>query len=213
MEAARGDFRNFAFCVLRFAGGMHKPQMQYKDQRVAVFIDVQNMYHSARNLFNARVSFREVVKAAVAGRHLIRSFAYVVRTKTGEEKPFFAALEKEGIEMRVKDLQEFYGGAKKADWDVGMAIDAVRTADIVDTIVIVSGDGDFLPLIDYLKGRGRRVEVIAFGHTASQRTKEAADDFLDLEDEPRRFLIRSRRLLSRPATGADDHPAPTPAGP
>ena len=177
---------------------MHNPQMQHKDQRVAVFIDVQNMYHSARNLHDARVSFREVVRAAVAGRHLIRSFAYVVRTKTGEEKPFFEALEKEGIEMRVKDLQEFYGGAKKADWDVGMAIDAVRTADIVDTIVIVSGDGDFLPLLDYLKGRGRRVEVVAFGRTTALKMKEAADDFLDIEEEPRRFLMKSRRLLSRP---------------
>ena len=126
---------------------------------MAVFIDVQNMYHSARNLFNARVNFKEVVDAAVAERKLIRSFAYVVRTKTGEEKAFFEALIKEGIETRVKDLQEFYGGAKKADWDVGMAIDAVRTADMADTVVIVSGDGDFLPLIDYLKGRGRRVAV------------------------------------------------------
>lgn len=103
---------------------MTLPQMQHKEQRVAVFIDVQNMYHSARNLHNARVNFKEVVRAAVAGRKLIRSFAYVVRTKTGEEKAFFEALIKEGIETRVKDLQEFYGGAKKADWDVGMAIDA-----------------------------------------------------------------------------------------
>lgn len=189
---------------------MHNPQMQHKEQRVAVFIDVQNMYHSARNLHNARVNFKEVVRSAVAGRRLIRSFAYVVRTKTGEEKPFFEALEKEGIEMRVKDLQEFYGGAKKADWDVGMAIDAVRTADIVDTIVLVSGDGDFLPLLDYLKGRGRRVEVIAFGRTAALKIKEAADDFLDLGEEPRRFLMKSRRLIrpavgsARPASGNDE---------
>lgn len=176
--------------------------MQHEEQRVAVFIDVQNMYHSARNLFNARVNFKEVVDAAVAGRKLIRSFAYVVRTKTGEEKAFFEALIKEGIETRVKDLQEFYGGAKKADWDVGMAIDAVRTADIVDTVVIVSGDGDFLPLIDYLKGRGRRVEVIAFGRTTSLKIKEAADDFLDIEERPQRFLMRSKRLLRRVGTNS-----------
>lgn len=173
---------------------MTLPQMQHKEQRVAVFIDVQNMYHSARNLHNARVNFKNVVDAAVAGRKLIRSFAYVVRTKTGEEKAFFEALIKEGIETRVKDLQEFYGGAKKADWDVGMAIDAVRTADIADTIVIVSGDGDFIPLIDYLKGRGRRVEVVAFGRTTSQKIKESADDFLDIEEEPQKFLMRSRLL-------------------
>ena len=166
--------------------------MKHKEQRVAVFIDVQNMYHSARNLFGARVNFKEVVKEAVAGRKLIRAFAYVVRTKTGEEKAFFEALIKSGIETRVKDLQEFFGGAKKADWDVGMALDAVRTAEITDTLVIVSGDGDFVPLLDYLKGRGRRVEVIAFDRTASQKLKEAADDFTDLGASPQKFLLRSR---------------------
>ncbi|MBI2122239.1 MAG: NYN domain-containing protein [Candidatus Sungbacteria bacterium] len=165
---------------------------KHKEQRVAVFIDVQNMYHSARNLFNARVNFGEVVKDAVAGRKLLRSFAYVVRTKTGEEKPFFEALTKIGIEMRIKDLQEFYGGAKKGDWDVGMTVDAVRTADIVDTIVVVSGDGDFIPLLEYLKGRGRRVEVMAFGRSASQKLKEAADDFIDLGENPKKYLMRIR---------------------
>lgn len=150
------------------------------------------MYHSARNLFDARVNFKEVVKEAVAGRKLIRAFAYVVRTKTGEEKAFFEALTKSGIETRVKDLQEFSSGAKKADWDVGLALDAVRTAEITDTLVIVSGDGDFVPLLDYLKGRGRRVEVIAFDRTASQKLKEAADDFTDLGASPQKFLLRSR---------------------
>ena len=156
---------------------------KHKDQRVAVFIDVQNMYHSARNIFNARVNFKEVVKAAVAGRKLIRSFAYVIRTKTGEEKAFFEALTNAGIEMRVKDLQEFYGGAKKADWDVGITTDAIRTSDIVDA-------GDFVPLVDYLKGRGRRVEVIAFARSSSQKLKEAADDFIDLGSDPKKFLMK-----------------------
>ena len=190
---------------------MTLPQMKHREQRVAVFIDVQNMYHSARNLHNARVNFKEVVKAAVANRKLVRSFAYVVRTKTGEEKPFFDALIKEGIETRVKDLQEFYGGAKKADWDVGMAIDAVRTADMVDAVVIVSGDGDFLPLLDYLKGRGRRVEVVAFGRTASLKMKESADDFLDIEEYPQKFLMRSRRLLGLARERRAELPAPTPS--
>lgn len=166
--------------------------MKHKEQRVAVFIDVQNMYHSAKNLFGGRVNFKEVVKEAVAGRKLVRAFAYVVRTKTGEEKAFFDALTKSGIETRVKDLQEFFGGAKKADWDVGMALDAVRTSELVDTIVIVSGDGDFLPLVEYLKGRGRRVEVVAFDRTASQKLKEAADDFLDLGSVQQKFLLRGR---------------------
>jgi uncharacterized LabA/DUF88 family protein len=159
-------------------------------QRVGILIDVQNLYHSAKNLYGARVNFREILKLAVSGRNLIRVFAYVVRTKTGEERPFFDALTKLGIETRVRDLQEFYGGLKKADWDVGITIDAVRIAPDVDTIVLASGDGDFLQLVEYLKNQGKRVEVIAFGRSASLKLKEAADEFIDLEENPEKYLLK-----------------------
>ncbi len=164
--------------------------IKHKNQRVAVFIDAQNMYHSARSLFGGRLNFKELLKLAVSGRQLIRAFGYVIRTKTGEEKPFIDALISLGIETREKDLQEFFGGAKKADWDVGMAIDAVRTAEIVDTIVLASGDGDFIPLVEYLKNQGRRVEVMAFGPSASGKLKEIADEFIDMAQDPRRFIIK-----------------------
>ncbi len=162
--------------------------IKHSGQRVAVLIDVQNLYHSAKNLYGARVNFREILKLAVSQRNLIRAFAYVVRTKTGEEKPFFEALIKLGIETRVRDLQEFYGGLKKADWDVGISIDAVKIAPNVDTIVLASGDGDFLQLIEYLKNQGKRVEVIAFGRSTSAKIKEITDEFLDLEESPGKYL-------------------------
>lgn len=165
-------------------------EIKHKGQRVAIFIDVQNLYHSAKNLYNARVNFGEIVKASLAKRNLIRALAYVVRTKTGEEKPFFEALKKLGIETRIKDLQEYYGGFKKGDWDVGLTVDAIRIAPGVDTIVLVSGDGDFLQLVDYLKNRGKRVEVVAFGRSASSKLKEAADEFINIEDSPKRFLLK-----------------------
>ncbi|MEK9183596.1 MAG: NYN domain-containing protein [Patescibacteria group bacterium] len=163
---------------------------QYKNQRVAVLIDVQNLYHSARALFQKRVNFKELLDAALGERRLIRAFAYVVRTKTGEEKPFFEALNKLGIEMRVKDLQEYYGGMKKADWDVGIAVDAIKTLGIVDVVVLASGDGDYIPLVEYLKNQGRRVEVMAFGRSASSKLKEIADEFIDLDNNPKKFLIK-----------------------
>src|SRR3990167_10170163 len=125
--------------------------IKHKDQRVGVLIDVQNLYHSAKHLHSSRVNFQEVLKTAVQGRKLIRAFAYVVRTETEEEKSFFDALTRMGIEMRVKDLQIFPGGVKKGDWDVGLAVDAVRLSDLLDAIVIVSGDGDYVPLVEYLK--------------------------------------------------------------
>ena len=166
--------------------------IKHKAQRVAILIDVQNMYHSAKNLYGARVNFKEVLKTAVAGRELVFAFAYVIRTESGEEKPFLEALSKIGIETKIKDLQIFPGGTKKADWDVGMAVDAVRIAPKVDVIVLVSGDGDFVPLVEYLKGRGAQAEIIAFGRSASQKLKEAADDFIDLGSDPKKYLMRIR---------------------
>ena len=161
-----------------------------KEQRVEVLIDVQNLYYSARNLHQAKVNFKEILKKAIAGRKFIRSFAYVVRTKTGEEKAFFEALIKLGIETKVRDLQEFYGGSKKADWDVGIVIDAIRTAPGVDVIVLCSGDGDFIPLVEYLKNQGKRVEVMAFGRTTSSKIKEVADEFIDVEKNLKTFLLK-----------------------
>jgi len=159
-------------------------------QRVGVLIDVQNMYHSAKNLYNARVNFQEILKLGVSGRSLIRVFAYVVSTKTGEEKPFFDALTKLGIETRVKELQEFYGGQKKADWDVGIVIDAIRIAPSIDVLVLASGDGDFISLVEYLKKKKKRVEIISFGKSSSSRLIEVCDEFIDLGKSPKKYLLK-----------------------
>lgn len=167
--------------------------LKHPDQRVGVFIDVQNMYYSARNLHNKKVNFGNIVKESVAGRKLIRAIAYVVRTETKEEAPFFEALYNLGIETREKDLQIFQSGMKKADWDVGLAVDAIRLAPSLDAIVIVSGDGDYLPLVEYLQSMGKQVEVAAFGETTSSKLIEQADDVLDLSAEKDKFLIEDRR--------------------
>lgn len=163
-----------------------------KDQRVGVFIDVQNLYHTARHIYKTRVKFGEVLKRAVAGRKLIRAFAYVIETESGDEKSFFNALTNLGIETRIKPLKEFYGGAKKADWDVGLVIDAIRVAGNLDTVVIVSGDGDFAPLADYLRNRGKRIEVMAFGKTTSSELIEGADEFIDLDQNYERFIYKKK---------------------
>lgn len=164
--------------------------IKHANQRVAIFIDTQNLYHSAKNLYSARVNFGEVVKESVAGRQLIRAMAYVVTTETGEEKSFFEALEKLGIETKTKDLQVFAGGAKKADWDVGMAIDAIKLSPKLDTVILATGDGDFIPLVEYLRTKeGCQVEAISFGRSSSSKLKEAVDDFIDIDEDPKKYLI------------------------
>lgn len=170
-----------------------KHPLKHPDQRVGVFIDVQNMYYSAKNLFGAKVNFGNIVKEAVAGRKLVRAIAYVVSTESKDEQPFFDALYNLGIETKERPLQIFYGGEKKADWDVGITVDAIRLSPSLDTIVLVSGDGDYLPLIDYLRNQGKQVEVLAFGNTTSARLKEEADDFIDLGEDKGRFLIHDNQ--------------------
>ncbi|MFQ5661829.1 MAG: NYN domain-containing protein [Candidatus Paceibacteria bacterium] len=167
--------------------------IKHKNQRVGIFIDTQNLYHSAKNLYKSKVSFGNVIKDALSGRNLIRASAYVVTTEGGEESNFFEALEKLGIEIKSKELQVFFGGAKKADWDVGIAIDAVTMAPKLDTVILATGDGDFVPLVEYLKMKeGCQVEVISFGRSSSSKLREVADDFIDMCENPRRYLIGYR---------------------
>lgn len=166
--------------------------IRHPEQRVAIIIDTQNLYHSAKNLYKAKVNFANVVKAALGERKLIRAISYVVNTESGEEQPFFEALEKVGIEIKTKDLQIFFGGAKKADWDVGMAVDAIKMAHKVDAVVLATGDGDFIPCVEYVKSLGCQVEAITFGRSASSGLRAVVDDFIDLDEDPSEFLIGFR---------------------
>lgn len=167
--------------------------IKHPAQRVGVFIDTQNLYHSAKHLYKSRVNFAKVLEEAVGDRILVRAIAYVISTESGEEGAFFEALTKIGIETKVKDLQIFSDGAKKADWDVGLAIDAVKLAPKLDTIILATGDGDFVPLIEYLDmNMGCQVEVISFGKSSSSKLKEAAHAFTDMCDDPRKFTIGQR---------------------
>ena len=167
-----------------------------KDQRVGVFIDIQNLYHSARNLYkDNRVNFRELLKETLADRKLIRAVGYVVKSETAlGEDSFFEALNKIGIELRSKDLQIYPGGVKKADWDVGLTVDAIRMANSLDVVVIASGDGDFVPLVEYLKwGLGRQVAIAAFLKNTSSRLRESADYFINLEGIPKLIIKKDAR--------------------
>lgn len=174
--------------------------VKHSEQRVGVFIDTQNLYHSAKKLYGRNVNFGNVLSESVANRIIIRAIAYVITSESGEETPFFEALTKTGIETKTKDLQVFSSGAKKADWDVGLAVDAIALSSKLDTVIIVSGDGDFVPLVHYLKNTGCQVEVVSFKRSSSSKLIDAADDFIDLDQDPEFFLMsngRKRRSAPR----------------
>lgn len=165
---------------------------RHKDQRIGVFVDVQNMYYSAKHLYNSKANFRTILGEAISGRKLIRAIAYVIKADVKDENTFYDALEEMGFEVKSKDLQVFYGGAKKGDWDVGIAMDVMRLAPKLDTIVLISGDGDFSDLLEHAKSLGCRTEVLAFGKTTSHKLKEVADLFIDF-DKSRKYLLIKKK--------------------
>lgn len=168
--------------------------MKHKDQRVCVLVDIQNLYYSARVLHNKKVNFKNLLESALEGRKLIRAIGYGIATEDAHEEAFFDALENAGYEIKTKDLQIFAGGQKKGDWDVGITVDAIKLAAKCDVIVIASGDGDYIPLVQYLQSTtGCRVEGIAFAESTSTRLIETVDDFINLSEDKKKFLISQGR--------------------
>lgn len=167
----------------------HKQPNTEKTQRVAVLADSQNLYHSAQNSFSRNVNYNTLLESAVNGRDLTRAIAYVIETDTNDEQSFFDALDEIGFERKSKDIKEFADGTKKADWDVGMSLDAVTLANHVDTIILCTGDGDFSRLCSHLRHEGVRTEVMAFKKSASNELINEADQFINLSEKPGRFLL------------------------
>ena len=162
----------------------------YSEQRVGVLVDIQNMYYSGKVLYQKKVNFGQLLKSATGDRKLIRAIAYGIKTLEGQEEKFFEALQKQGFEVKTKDLQIFPGGAKKGDWDVGITVDAIKMSQSLDVVILVSGDGDYIPVVEYLQNTtGCRVEVIAFAESASAKLIEQADEFTNISENKKKFLI------------------------
>lgn len=181
----------------------HLNSLKHPYQRVGIFVDVANMYYSAKNLYQSFVNFDEVLKVGLADRQLVRAFAYVIRADIESEQNFFDALTKQGFEIRAKDLQIFPGGMKKGDWDVGLCMDAVTLLPKIDALVLVSGDGDYADLLAYVRSQGVRTEAIAFGRTTSAKLIEAADEFIDMDKETARFLLKAANKRIRRTNGQE----------
>ncbi|MFC7134168.1 MULTISPECIES: NYN domain-containing protein [Salinibaculum] len=161
----------------------------HPNQRVAVLADSQNLYHTAQSLYTRNIDYASLLESAVDGRKLTRALAYVVKADAPEEESFFDALVDIGFETQIKEIKTFQDGSKKADWDVGMSLDAVSLAPHVDTVALCTGDGDFARLCRYLEHEGVRVEVYSFRESTADELVEAAHDFTNLSDDTDQFLL------------------------
>jgi uncharacterized LabA/DUF88 family protein len=150
------------------------------DQRVGIFVDVQNMFYSAKSLHQSKVDYSKLLGELLAGRKLMRAVAYVVQKPDVDQTGFLEALRRAGYEVKRKELALRDDGSTRGDWDVGMTIDALSLAPKLDTVVLVTGDGDFALLAEALKARGCRVEVASFEQSTSNELMRCCDQFIPI---------------------------------
>ena len=163
--------------------------------RVGIFVDVQNIFYAAKP-FNARLDFEKLLGLSVGKRRLIRAIAYVVQSPDVDQSNFISMLQQNSYEVRRKDLRQRSDGSAKGDWDMGMAIDILRFVDKLDVVVLVSGDGDFVPLVDLVKTLGPRVEVISFTYNTARDLINSADEHIPIEEA----LFLRNSAQAQPAT-------------
>jgi len=162
------------------------------DQRVGIFVDVQNMFYSARTLHQSKVDYSKLLGALVAGRKLVRAIAYVVQKPDVDQKGFLEALRRAGYEIRVRELMLRDDGSARGDWDVGITIEALAMAHKLDTVVLVTGDGDFVPLVDALRKQGCRVEIVSFEQSTSNELIRSSHEFIPITSE---VLFKEERFV------------------
>lgn len=164
-------------------GGYASPGGFLRRQTVAVFVDVQNMYHSAKKTFGRNLSYSKMLRSCVRSRRLVRSLAYVIDREGVDQVSFFDHLRYCGFEVRKREVIERMDGSRKAEWELGMAMDMLTIADKVDTIIIVSGNGVFADLVPALRAKGVKVEACAFRESMSDLLQRAVDQYHFLGEE------------------------------
>jgi uncharacterized LabA/DUF88 family protein len=168
------------------------------DQRVALFVDTQNLFYAARDAAGRFLDYDHLLRVATRGRHLQAATAYVVE-REGESNAhgFITRLSAIGYRVRRRFVRVHRADDQgrtvlEGDWDMGIAADIVRAWDHADVIVLASGDGDFVPLLELAQQRGRRVEVVAFREASAQTLVDLADRFIHLGEVEGAYLPSSR---------------------
>lgn len=184
----------------------------FVSQKIAILADVQNLYHSARQQYGGRVRFDKLIDGLKSGRSLIRAMAYVVQKPDVPQSNFLDALEKFGFDLRVKEMKMRQSTddnrmvPSRTSWEVGLSLDAAELCQKVDSVIVVSGDGCYVPLIHYLQAHGCRAEVCAFESSVSAELMKTADRFISI---PREWTMPEKRERAGEAVSVLVEPSET----
>jgi uncharacterized LabA/DUF88 family protein len=171
-----------------------------RGQRVGIFVDVQNMFYSAKHLYQAKINYRRLLDDLTAGRQLVRAVAYLVTKPEVDQTAFVDALTRLGYEIKIKYLKIRPDGSAKGDWAMEMSLDIMSMAPRLDTVVLVTGDGDYVPLIERLKVLGVRTEVVGFPQNTATELMNCAHTFVAIDDG---MLFKEKKFEAEAAAQAN----------
>ncbi len=163
----------------------HEETNEYTEskEKIGIFVDTQNLYHAAKDYYFAKVNYEKLYHFVSKERQIIKAVAYVINNPGVDQSKFINVLKQCGFEVRKEDLIVRGDGTAKGNTDVDIVMDIMQSLKLVDTIVLISGDGDFATMIQRIKNEGKRVEVYGFPQVTSLRLKEIADQYIPIGEE------------------------------
>ena len=172
-------------------------------QRLGIFVDVQNMFYSAKLLHQSKVDYGRLLREITGTRHLIRAIAYIVQKPDVNQAGFHEALSRFGYELKIKELKirpdpdGRAGTTAKGSWEIGLTIDAITMAQKLDCVTLVTGDGDYVPLVECLKMNGCRVEVVSFERSTAGELVKAADQYIPIQEA---WIFKEKKFENSPSS-------------
>ena len=152
--------------------------------KVAIFVDVQNIYYTSRQIFKRNFDYNAFWAKATKDRQVTKAFAYAIDRGDQKQYEFQNILRAIGFEVKLKPFIQRADGSAKGDWDVGITIDAMDYSQDADVIVLVSGDGDFDLLVNKLRlEKGKTVEVYGVSKLTANSLVQAASDFISIDSD------------------------------
>lgn len=179
-------------------------------QRVALFIDGANVYAAAKRL-GWNFDHRKILDHFAGLGKLYNAFYYtaVPYPMDDKQKRFIDALTYMGYTVRTKPLRELTDDAgethRRANLDIELVTDLLATANLYDTAVLLTGDGDFERPVEVLRYQGKRVIVASIPEMTSYELRNAADEYVDLKDLRLQVERPGYRLPSE-TRGAESRP-------
>ena len=151
-------------------------------ERVSIFVDVQNIYYTCRQAYQANFDYNKFWARATKNREVVSAFAYATDRGDAKQEQFQNILRAIGFTVLLKPMLKRSDGSTKADWDVGIALDVYEAAPNCDTIVLASGDGDFTILLERIKQRfNTRSEVYGVRQLTADALITATGKFIAIE--------------------------------